>query len=165
MVIVFFFFFGEAIASTALRLSFDELALSADRVSEVELISAKAQWGPANRRIYTTYRFKVKEDIGGSGAGEIQLVQPGGTVGNLSQKAYGYPTFKKEQRILLFLERKRDGKSRVVALSQGVFSFDSNGTLRQRIEDLKFSGDAGVPYQLNKKAAYERIQALFKGKK
>ena len=135
-------------ASVALRLSVEELAQDADRVTIARVVSiGKSYWGPKHLRIYTEYTFESEKDIAGTGEKRFTIVQPGGRVGRLSQRTDGFPTFQKDVRLILFL-RKQESRYRVVGLSQGVFGFHLDGSREiafQRLEGLSFPGNHGRP--------------------
>ena len=154
----------RASASSAVRLPLDRLAELADRVVVAELVSKRSTWGSKHLRIFTTYRFKVRESIAGSGQGEIEIVQPGGTVGRLTQHVAGYARFTEAGPILLFLERRASGEGlRVIGLSQGVFGLhrvDGRQVLVQQLEGLHFPHDAGRPILIEWKTARERIRSI-----
>jgi hypothetical protein len=151
-------------ASAALRLSFEGLVLEADRVTVARVVSVgKSYWGPKRLRIYTRYTFEVESDIAGNGPQHFEIIQPGGRVGRLSQRTEGYPTFRREDRLLMFL-RKRDDGYRVVGLSQGVFGFHRDGTrelVYQRLEGLSFPGNHGRPLILERPEAEAQIRTSW----
>lgn len=155
---------SDSRASAALRLSFAELVQGADRVTVARVVSVgKSYWGPRRMRIYTSYSFEVESDIAGDGPRRFTIVQPGGRVGRLSQRTQGYPTFRHDDRMLMFL-RKRERGYRVVGLSQGVFGFHRDGTrelVYQRLEGLSFPGDPGRPLILERPAAEAQIKTSW----
>ncbi len=151
------------LASSAYRLSFDELIQKSDRVVDARVTGVSSAWAPDNRRIYTTFRFETSEDIAGDGPASFVVVQPGGRVGRWAQITHGYPRFNKGDRVVLFLYRVRKGYQ-VVGLSQGVFGFyqdDANDVIHQKIEGLHFPGDSGWPLVMDRRRAFERIRARF----
>jgi hypothetical protein len=154
----------RASASSAVRLPLDRLAELADRVVVAELVAKRSAWGSKHLRIFTTYRFKVNESIAGSDERVIEIVQPGGTVGRLTQHVAGYARFAEAGPMLLFLEHKGSGAGlRVVGLCQGVFGLhrvDGRQVLVQRLEGLHFPNDAGRPILLEWKTARERIRTV-----
>ena len=153
---------GPAGASSALRMTFDQIVTRSDRVVVATLLSRNSEWGPGNKRIFTRFLFSVAEDLTGRGEDRITIVQPGGTVGRWAQKVHGYPAFRVAEPVLLFLRRQPVGY-RVVGLCQGVFAFHDDGRqmlLVQRLEGLNFPGDQGRPMLIEQQTAYERIRTL-----
>ncbi len=110
-------------ASVCLRLSFDNLVDQADWVVVAHLeTEGVSVWGPKHLRIFTTYRFKVTEQIAGTGPEVFTIVQPGGRMGHWQQIVKGYPSFQKSVPVMMFL-RQKGASFQVVGLSQGLFSF------------------------------------------
>jgi len=159
---------GQLWSSAAMRLSLAQLVDSADRVVVAKLVKpGVSQWGPNQRRIYTTYQFTVSEEVAGSGPKTFTIRQPGGRVGRLAQRTDGYPTFALGSERLMFVKRATE-HFRVVGLSQGVFGFHQDQkweVVHQLLEGLSFPGDHGRPLVLEKKQAFGRIRSLWQEKK
>lgn len=158
---------GPAGASSAVRLTFEQIVAGSDRVVVAELLSRNSEWGPDHRRIFTTFHLAVTEDLAGRGEDRITIVQPGGTVGRWTQRVHGYPTFRMSEPVLLFLRNQPVGY-RVVGLCQGAFAFHRDGRrmlLVQRLEGLRFPGDHGRPILLEQQQAFERIRTIFGSRK
>lgn len=151
------------LASSALRLSFDELVRESDRVVEATVTGRHSAWASDNRRIYTTFTFEAHSEIAGSGPSRFIVIQPGGQVGRLAQIIHGYPTFQVGDRVVLFLEEVVKGYQ-VIGLSQGVFGFyqdDSNDVIHQKLEGLHFPGNNGWPIVMDRREALDRIRKIF----
>jgi hypothetical protein len=159
---------ATSFASTARRLSEDELITEADRVVTVTLKEpGKSAWDSEFKRIYTTYSFEVEEDLAGTGEKIIELVQPGGEVDDIVQQVDGFPTFSPGDRVVLFL-RKTAAGYRVVGLSQGVFETQKNGgteKLVQRLERLHLIGGQKTPLQIERSHLIQKIQNVWTKKK
>ncbi len=157
------------VASSAERMTLEQLVDDADRVV-VGTVSdeGRSEWGPDNRRIFTRYTVEVDSDVAGEGKKTVEIVQPGGTVGKLSQKVHGYPAFQPGEYLMLFLQ-KRDQGFRVVGLSQGVFALRREGArklLSQKLEGLRFPDDpAAAPLQLEWSQAIPKIQKLWSARR
>jgi hypothetical protein len=152
-----------AAASTAVRLDFDQLTTRADRVVVAELLDKHSDWDSSGRRIETRFRFRVLQDLAGSGEPEIAIVQPGGTVGRWTQRTDGYVDFDGSGPQVLFLRQAAAGLQSV-GMCQGVFRIHQDGDRTlfvQRLEGLHFAGDSGRPLILASEAAIRRIEALF----
>jgi len=151
------------LASTARRLTFDQLVQASDRVVEATLTGRTSAWASDGRRIYTTFTFETGNNIAGSGPDLFTVVQPGGQVGRWAQITHGYPTFREGDRVVLFLE-KAGQDYRVVGMSQGAFGYhvdESNDVIHQKLEGLHFPGDHGWPLVLDRLEAFERIRTRF----
>lgn len=155
------------LASSARRMTFDELVFGSDRVVEATLKGMSSAWAPDNRRIYTTYTFEAHSDIAGTGDKRFVIVQPGGRVGRWAQITQGYPTFRRGDRVILFM-RKVSNSFRVIGLSQGVFGSykdSKNDVIHQKLEGLHFPGDHGWPIVMDRREAFERIRSIFKSRR
>jgi hypothetical protein len=120
--------FGLAIASSAsasliLALDLPTLVARADQISVVDVVSVKASWNEDHDRIVTTVDLAVVDCWKGSAApaSHVQVVQPGGTVAELTMRVDGMPRFSPGERALLFLRFSRDrpGRASVVGMGQG----------------------------------------------
>lgn len=153
---------AEAPASMALRLTYDDLIQQSDRIVVAELMGESSAW--EGSRILTTYTFEVREEFAGQGERRFTLIQPGGTVGDLSQKTFGYPAFAPKERYLLMLTKVQD-RFRVVGLSQGVFApavQDGQEVFLQRVEGLSFTEGDARPIVLSRPLLSERIQKVWR---
>lgn len=169
------FSFSTLRASVCFRLSFDNLVEQSDRVVVAQLTGeGGSAWGPKKLRIFTTYHFRVTEEIAGSGPSVFTIVQPGGRVGRWEQVVRGYPRFKTDDKLVIFL-RKTGHSFKVVGLSQGVFSFqkDSNGCvlLHQELNGLSLVSSPKQPPTYGRSMVTEptlarkRIRELWQKKK
>jgi hypothetical protein len=147
------------LASSALRLSFDDLVRESDRVVEATVTGRQSAWASDNRRIYTTFTFETHSDIAGTGPARFVVIQPGGQVGRLAQITHGYPAFNRGDRVVLFLRKVVKGYD-VIGLSQGVFGFHRD-VIHQKLEGLDFPGDHGRPIVLDRREAFDRIRRVF----
>ena len=140
----------RAAAAVAVRLEFAELVHRADAVAVARCVKAGPSWWEKGR-IFTRYTFRLERCLAGGCRETFDVVQPGGRVGRLRQKVSGYPTFKKNDTLLLFLE-SWSGGMRVVGLSQGVFEKVGQGgrlIWRQRLEQISFTDGGPRPLELD----------------
>lgn len=111
-----------AAATAALRLLPAELAERASLVGEGEVLSIESAWSEDGKRIFSRVRLRLEEAWKGEG-GEVEIVVPGGEVGELGQIVQGMPAFREGERVVVFLDRPAPGPSfRVVGLAQGKFT-------------------------------------------
>lgn len=109
-------------ATAALRLSPEELVDRAGLVGEGEVLSVRGEWTADQKRIVSRVRLRVDEAWKGK-AGEVEVVVPGGEVGELGQIVQGMPVFREGERVVVFLDPAEPGiEHQVVGLSQGKFS-------------------------------------------
>jgi hypothetical protein len=107
-------------ASLILALDLPTLVARADQISVVDVVSVKAAWNAEHDRIVTTVDVAVVDCWKGTAtpASHVQIVQPGGTVGELTMRIDGMPYFSPGERALLFLRGSADRAS-VVGMAQG----------------------------------------------
>ncbi len=117
-------FVVPAAASTFLELSQEELVAQADSVVQGRVIEVQSFWNRQGTAIVTEAMVEVEETVLGRERSHVRLVTFGGEVGGYAIEAHGFPTFKKGQRLLVFLEPGRkgeDGAHRVLGYRQGEF--------------------------------------------
>ena len=81
-----------------------------------------------NRIIYTHYTVQVSERFKGSNQNSIDVVVPGGTVGDLRQTFSGAPSFNVGDDYVFFLWTSRAGLTQVLGLTQGLFWVAQDGS-------------------------------------
>jgi hypothetical protein len=111
---------SPASASLILALDLPTLVTRADQISVVDVVSTKAAWNAEHDRIVTTIDVTVVDCWKGTAApgSHVQIVQAGGTVGELTMRIDGLPHFQPGERALLFLRGKAEHAS-VVGMAQG----------------------------------------------
>ena len=109
-----------ASASLILALDLPTLVTRADQISVVDVVSTKAAWNAEHDRIVTTIDVAVVDCWKGAAApgSHVQIVQSGGTVGELTMRIDGMPQFAPGERALLFLRGTAERAS-VVGMAQG----------------------------------------------
>ncbi len=155
-------------ATTVKRLSEEDLINEADRIVKVVLKEpGKSAWDSGHQRIYTTYSFEVREDLAGTGEKYLDLLQPGGEVDGIGQRAEGVPTFNLGDHVVLFL-RKTDVGYQVIGLTQGVFESRNDGGVEkfiQRLEGLHLMGGNQTPLQIDRVHLEQQIKTVWTKKK
>jgi len=93
------------------------------RIASDEVIGAvedtRAGWDKDHRLIETRVRIRVEKRIKGQGGPIVNVVVPGGVVGDTGMKTPGAAVFNVGERVLLLAEPKRPGEIRPVGLFQG----------------------------------------------
>jgi hypothetical protein len=109
-----------AAGSLLLALDLPTLVTRADRIAVVDVKSVQSAWNSRHDRIVTTVDVAVVESWKGPAApaAHYQIVQPGGTVGDITMTVDGMPRFAVGERTLLFLHGPPDHAS-VVGMTQG----------------------------------------------
>jgi len=116
-----------ASATVVLAVDFDEMAAQADRVVVGKVTSVVARWSADQSIIETAIDVAVETDLSGASATPaLRIVQPGGEIDGRGYFVTGFPTFRKGERVLLFLRAGGlDGFGepyhRVFGMAQGKF--------------------------------------------
>lgn len=111
---------APARASLVLALDLPTMVSRADHVAVVDVASVKADWDAHHEQILTTIDLVVVESWKGSDApaSHLVVVQPGGTVGDLTQTIHGMTRFVPGERAVVFLSGG-SAHMTVVGMAQG----------------------------------------------
>lgn len=111
---------SSAHASLVLALDLPAMVSRADHVAVVDVASVKADWDARHEQIVTTVDLVVVESWKGTDApaSHMIVVQPGGTVGDLTQTIHGMTHFVPGERAVVFLSGRAD-RATVVGMAQG----------------------------------------------
>jgi hypothetical protein len=112
---------APAAASTFLAMTPDELAAKADSVVEGRVVAVRSFWNPEHTAILTEADLEIDQTVVGDAAGVVTLRTFGGKVGNYVIVAHGFPTFRRGERLLLFLEPEQAGARKVLGYQQGQY--------------------------------------------
>lgn len=143
-------FASGLLGATLERLTLEDMTTRSTAIVRVRAgASSTVEIGPT---IYTKTHFQVLERLKGPDAPEIDVFEPGGTVGRMTQMFPGAPRFTAGQELLLFLWTGPSGRTQVIGLSQGVFEVSHNAATgetqvsRQPSGELMLApGPAGAP--------------------
>jgi hypothetical protein len=139
----------SAPGATLERLSLDEMAARSTAVVRARALSSSASL--IGSTIYTRTTFQVLETWKGPAAGEVQVVEPGGTVGGITQSYSGVPRFGPGQEMVLFLWTGPSGRTQVIGLTQGAFQVTQNAltgepeAVREPSGELMLAPGTGQP--------------------
>jgi hypothetical protein len=111
---------GPVRASLVLALDLPAMVTRADHVAVVDVASVKADWDANHEQILSTIDLVVVESWkgGDTPASHFTIVQPGGTVGDLTQTVHGMTRFVPGERAVVFLAGRPD-RATVVGMAQG----------------------------------------------
>lgn len=112
--------------ATLQQLSMTDLIVKSSAIVHGKVTSASASF--SNKIIYTHYTIQVSELFKGANQSSIDVVVPGGTVGNLRQTFSGTPTFNVGDEYVFFLWTSRAGLTQVLGLTQGLFAIARDGS-------------------------------------
>jgi len=108
-------------ASTFLAMTDAELVRGADAIVQGKVVSQESDWDATGRVIVTEATVRVQTVLAGRADSLVTVRNFGGTVGDLSVDAIGFPRFREGERVVLFLIENPDGTSRVLGYQQGHF--------------------------------------------
>jgi len=111
---------AAARASLILALDLPAMVGRADRIAVVDVAAVHADWNARHDRIVTTVDLTVVDGWKGGlekGA-HLTVLQPGGTVGDVTTTVDGMPQFAPGERVLVFLHGP-PARATVVGLTQG----------------------------------------------
>lgn len=144
-------------ASQFVPVDFDKLARNATVVVRATVGPVTSSWDDAHETIFSTANLTVTRYLAGKGPEVLRIREVGGTVGNYTQEAIGFPVLREGQQVVLFLTRWDDngdwridgfnaGKYIVTGLRDGaeMVSQDpvTQGHAREPKEGLRQNADA-----------------------
>ncbi|MGO9262813.1 MAG: hypothetical protein ACLQU1_42020 [Bryobacteraceae bacterium] len=112
--------------ATLQQLSMNDLIVKSTAIVHGKVASSSASF--SGKLIYTHYAVQVSEQFKGGNQTSIDVVVPGGTVGNLRQSFSGTPSFNVGDDYVFFLWTSRAGLTQVLGLTQGLFSVAQDGS-------------------------------------
>ncbi|RLB59180.1 MAG: hypothetical protein DRI34_02725 [Deltaproteobacteria bacterium] len=112
-----------ATATVLLPLTVDDLSRLAPLVLVGEVNSVKCEWNQSKTKIYTRVLVTPTEVLkGDKNPGTVTIKTIGGRVGNVVAELAGAPRFSVGERVVVFLEPRRDGDGyNTLGLYQGKF--------------------------------------------
>jgi hypothetical protein len=108
-------------ATTALRVSVEQMAKRADIVVRARCVSSEARFTADRSTIETYVSLKTLEVLGGEAPATLTVLCRGGRVGKSALRVTGQPTFKADEEVVLFIRKAPKGILRVLGWCQGKF--------------------------------------------
>lgn len=135
--ICLFLICAAAFATTIIPMSVERLAQSSSHVLEGSAIARWSEWNPQHNLIYTFTKFHVGNAWKGQAPSVIVVKQPGGTVGNTTERVYGVRYLRPGEHSVLFLRPsdERDGTLIITGLVQGNFRVGISQTGEQVVSN------------------------------
>ena len=110
-------------SATLQRLSLDEMITQSTAIVRATVVDSYSAFsGPI---VYTHYQLQVSERFKGPHAATVEVLVPGGVVGNTRQTFTGAPAFQQGDEYVFFLWTSPAGLTHVIGLTQGLFSVPS----------------------------------------
>lgn len=117
-------------------------------------------------RIETVYEVEVEEWIKETGDSVLQIVLPGGELGDVRMSMPGVPSFEQGERVLLFLGKNGRGDWTPWAVGLGAFRADGRGGLtRGDVFGWDVDGDRHVETPRLERAFVDYVRAVVRGEK
>lgn len=110
-----------AAASTFIHMTQKDLVRDAASVVQGRVISTSSYWNPTGQVIVTDAMLQVEDAVLGNAPTVVVVRTFGGTVGGYTIEAHGFPKFRVNERLLLFLEPETEGAARVAGYQQGQY--------------------------------------------
>lgn len=113
----------RAAASSGVEMSLEDLTREADAIAVVEVTRAEGFRRKGKIPVFTRTSLNVVEYWKGEGKASLDVVAPGGRIGDTVILAHGVPAFAEGQTLVLFLFKHRapfDGYG-ILGLEQGAF--------------------------------------------
>lgn len=108
-------------ASRAVHMTTGQMAENSALVVTGRVSSVESFWNEKNTKIFTKTTITVDETFKGDNRARVELIQLGGTVGNVRVNVEGALKWAQGEEVLLFLESYDAGTWQVSGLSQGKF--------------------------------------------
>lgn len=132
-------------ASQFVPLQFDEVARQSALIVRGSVTHTWSAWDDAHEVIYTYATVRVSRYFGEmTGPDSITVREVGGTVGNYTQEAIGFPMIRQGEQVVLLLTAWEDSTDyRINAFNQGKFLVQKNRHgVEMLIEDPVKQGEA-----------------------
>jgi len=109
-------------ASQFIQLPFDQVARQATVIVRATVGPVTSAWDDDREVIFSTATLSVRRYLAGSGPQTLMVREAGGTVGDYTQVAIGFPELREGQEVVLFLSPWDDSADyRIEAYNQGKY--------------------------------------------
>ncbi len=111
-----------ALGAEAVALSVEGLTRASDAVVEGQVRKMTPMLSADGKRIFTLVDVDVVSTWRGNRVASVQVIVPGGEIGNIGQRVDGAPSFAGGEGVVVFLNQAEAGGWRVTGLAQGKYS-------------------------------------------
>jgi hypothetical protein len=108
-----------AMASTFVAMETHELVAASEAVVQGKVLEVYSFWNADGTAVLTEARVLVEEVVAGKAGNEVVVRTFGGQVGDYRLEAHGFPVFRENDRVLLFLHTAPDRSLRVTGYMLG----------------------------------------------
>jgi hypothetical protein len=145
VLLAFVFLFPHKLDAIMIGLSTEELASIADLIVVGQVTDVESFWGQDKSTILSKATISVESTIKGDQRDNaITIVHEGGEIGNIGLKVSDMSTFKKGEKVFLFLKKgttrsiegmgdkfNADASYTIVGMSQGKYTVDESGIAKK----------------------------------
>jgi len=110
----------------------ESLTASADAVVHARVARLASAWVPGGAQIFTTVTLRTLETWKGAPAEEVQVLVPGGEVGEIAQTVQGVAAFGEGEEVVVFLHRVGPSRFAVERVALGKFAVGAPAGLPRR---------------------------------
>ena len=131
-------------ASTFLAMSWEDLVEKADTVVAGRVVEVTSYWNREGTAILTEAVIEIESSVLGKAPSVVRVRTFGGQVGDYKIVAHGFPTFERNEKLLLFLEPAEDGFRKVLGYQQGELRIRVDKTGREIAVPTWTAGSANI---------------------
>lgn len=130
-------------ASQWIQLPFDQVVRESTYVVRGTVTNVYSAWDDAHETIFSYATVRVKRYIGDSAGPAVLMVrEAGGTVGDYTQQAIGFPELREGEEVVLMLSKWDDSDDwRIHAYNQGKYLVRAFNGMEKLVEDPVKQGD------------------------
>jgi len=130
-------------ASQFLQVPFDQVARESTYIVHGTVTNVYSAWDDAHETIFSYATIQVKNYISEKTGPDVLMVrEAGGTVGNYTQQAIGFPELREGEDVVLMLTKWDDSNDlRINAYNQGKFLVRAFNGVETLVEDPVKQGD------------------------
>lgn len=130
-------------ASQFVKISFDQVTRESGYIVRGTLGATWSAWDDEHQVIYTYAALRVSRYFGVTTGPDTLIVREvGGTVGDYTQEAIGFPVLREGEQVVLFLSKWEDsGDYRIHAYNQGKFLVKIREGVEMLVEDPVKQGE------------------------
>jgi hypothetical protein len=110
----------------------ESLTASSDAVVHARVARLASAWAPGGRQIFTAVTLQTIESWKGASAEEVQILVPGGEVGEIAQTVQGVASFREGEEVVVFLHRIAPSAFAVERMALGKFAIGTPAGLARR---------------------------------
>ena len=104
------------------RMTLKEMASQSEVIAVGKVGDLRSEWNSDKSRIYTSITISVDETIKGAGQTTLTIVYPGGEIGAEGELYSETASFRKNEEVLVFANKDKDGNLRVVGGDRGKYT-------------------------------------------